>query len=168
MINQETFLEFAAAIKAENRKKAQDPVAYKLKQRGIDITKLRRQKNSMRSAACKARYNAAGSKLKIINDAREEAARQKRMANPRYERAIKHLVEAAEKKVEEDEKIETPKQTIQDDARPRVKILREPIIDAGSSRGYPFNLDAYDHKINPSKYRATNRGKNPKSFKYYW
>ena len=66
MINQETFLEFAAAIKAENRKKAQDPVAYKLKQRGIDITKLRRQKNSMRSAACKARYNAAGSKLKAI------------------------------------------------------------------------------------------------------
>ena len=49
MINQETFLEFAAAIKAENRKKAQDPVAYKLKQRGIDITKLRRQKNCTRS-----------------------------------------------------------------------------------------------------------------------
>ena len=168
MINQETFMEFAAAIKAENRKKAQDPVAYKLKQRGIDITKLRRQKNSMRSATAAARYNAAGSKLKIINDAREEAARQKRMANPRYERAIKHLVEAAEKKVEDDEKIETPKQTIQEDPKPRVKILRNPIIDAGSSRGYPCNYTPYDHKLNPEKYRATNRGKNPKSFKYYW
>ena len=53
----------------------------------------------MRSATAAARYNAAGSKLKIINDAREEAARQKRMANPRYERLLNILLKQLKRRL---------------------------------------------------------------------
>jgi hypothetical protein len=167
MITDETFLEFAKAIKSQKRKEAADPVAFRLKQRGIDIKKLKRQKNSIRSGIAQAKYNAAGSKLKIINDARAEAARQKRMMSPDYDKAIKHIVDEADKKVNETQ-VHEPLKMQPEPIRPAVKILKNPIFDMGSSRGYPDNLNPYSHQIYPEKFTETNRGKNKKPKTYYW
>jgi len=167
MITDETFLEFAKAIKSQNKKEAADPVAYRLKQRGIDIRKLKRQKNSIKSGIAQAKYNAAGSKLKIINDARAEAARQKRMMSPDYDKAIKHIVEEADKKVNETQ-VHEPLRLQPEPAKPAVRILKNPIFDMGSSRGYPDNLNPYSHLIYPEKFTETNKGKNKKPKTYYW
>ena len=102
MIEDKVFKEMAVAIKAAHKSRVQNPIAFKLKtEKGFDIKKEKNK--SIASAKARARYNAAGSQLRILNDAKKELARKARMSDPRHagmvDAVVKKAMEEIDKKV---------------------------------------------------------------------
>ena len=124
---------------------------------GIPLTaraaKQKQKNRSMYAARAAAKYWSPGSQLRNINDQRKASA-EERWGNK-------------EDKQQSSTK-ESTKQTYIRPERPKVKLLKDPIVNCGSSRGYPYYMDPFDHNKNPSKYQSTNRGRVEKKPKYYW
>lgn len=86
--------EIAAALRSRSRKKKLDPVKQSLLEKGFDVDKEKR--NAKRVG--KYRYPT---RLQTINDARAEAARQRRLTNSDYKNVISESLTVAEKIIEE-------------------------------------------------------------------
>jgi len=86
--------EIAAALRSKSRKKKLDPVKQSLLDKGFDMDKEKKKTKQ----ATKYRYPT---RLQQINDARTEAARQRRLQNPKYKDVIDESLTVAEKIIEE-------------------------------------------------------------------
>lgn len=89
----------AAALRNQSRKKKLDPQKARLLEKGFDIDKEKR----------KAKYRNASSnryptRLQQINDARAEAARQKRLENSDLKAINEETIKVAQERVEQQKK----------------------------------------------------------------
>lgn len=183
MVDDKIFKQMAGAMRASHKSRVQNPMAFKLKmEKGID---LKKEKNkSMASSKAKARYNAAGSKLKIINDAKAEIARKLRMSNPQHAGMVEAVVKKAMEEI--DQKIHAPKSLSEHAPAPvpsyRVREQRKQqltaqrpwylahnaIHNAGSNSGY--GSPTYHSAVAPTDGRlmtANNFRKKKKIPEYY-
>tara|TARA_R100001377_G_scaffold57905_1_gene34651 strand:- start:6046 stop:6594 length:549 start_codon:yes stop_codon:yes gene_type:complete len=182
MVDDKIFKQMAGAMRASHKSRVQNPMAFKLKmEKGID---LKKEKNkSMASSKAKARYNAAGSKLKIINDAKAEIARKLRMSNPQHASMVDSVVR---KSIEELDKngvnpsssspvssykvrvTEPRKQQQQLAAQRPWYSTHNAIHNAGSNKGY--GSPTYHSAATPTDGRSmssNNFGKKKKTPEYY-
>jgi len=122
--------EIAAALRSKSRKKKLNPVKQSLLDKGFDMDKEKRKTKQ----SSKYRYPTH---LQRMNDARSEAARQKRLQNPQYSEVIKESLNAAEK-------------IIQDKRKEQQRLLELQRYNSRPVRAYkPFKKNPYEFNSEP-------------------